>query len=268
MDTSTLLVVFLLVTAATLASYALSHWNSIRGVIGVATASIGTTMLLVAAAIVVLTFVFRGPLWRPNLGTEQELREAAAAAKETSRRLAASPFAAAASAAGNETSARTVGQRESPAGGSPVLPVRKEQTSKPAATQTAEPGKSTRSSQPVSAFTDADPWAATRCVYASNRDLSMRQRKIDNDCDTPVGVVVGGRSIILPLPAQRPISLDERTIDFDTYTACFVSTAEAIDLIGASSEERSTAQWRHQFDQARLKDGCLTRLPGYGSSVP
>src|SRR5687767_15812675 len=88
MDTSTLIVVFLLVTAASLASYALSHWSSIRGALNLswAATSIGTTMLLVAAAIVVLTFVFKGPLWRPNLGAEQSMHERAAAPEETSAR--------------------------------------------------------------------------------------------------------------------------------------------------------------------------------------
>ena len=88
MDTSTLLVVFLLVTAATLASYALSHWSSIRGAVGLgwAATSIGTTMLLTAAAIVVLTFVFKGPLWRPNLATEQQFSSRAAASQEISAR--------------------------------------------------------------------------------------------------------------------------------------------------------------------------------------
>lgn len=95
MDTSTLLVVFLLVTAATLASYALSQWSTIRGALGFgwAATSIGTTMLLTAAVIVVLTFVFRGPLWRPALGIEQQMRETAGAAEETlSRRIAPSPL--------------------------------------------------------------------------------------------------------------------------------------------------------------------------------
>jgi hypothetical protein len=58
MDASTLLVVFLLVSAASLASYLLSQWSPIRDSdrsLGWAAISIGTTLLLATAAIAVLT---------------------------------------------------------------------------------------------------------------------------------------------------------------------------------------------------------------------
>jgi hypothetical protein len=265
MDTSTLLVVFLLVMAASLASYALSHWSSIRSAIGVgwAATSIGTTMLLTAAAIVVLTFVFRGPLWRPNLGAEQQSREAGAASKETSHRISASPVAVTNAATAEQTS-ESVANRQS-SGRSPAAVGANQQTQPPAATRTTQSNNDDRNSQPGSAFKDADPWAATRCVYVFNPDLSDPTRwKIENGCDAPVGIVVDpDRSIILPAPAQRPITLDEQTLRVSraNYRACFVATSQAITLISAPSEERSTPEWHQQFVSARANDGCLVRLP-------
>lgn len=257
MDTSTLLVVFLLVMVATLASYALSHWSSTRGSLGAgwAATSIGTTLLLTAAAIVILTFVFRGPLWRPNLGTEQQMREAAAV-EELSRRIAASPFGPSESTSTSHPSTNQAARLDADrsdieASPAPVVSKQAAQSS------VATPSTSGRSWQPAPAKGET-LWGAARCVYVFNPDPSQPARwKVDNGCDTPVVVLLAGRSIVLPAPGQRPVTLDEQTAGSGDYTACFVVTADAIAVIGAPSEERATPQWRAQFESVLAHDACL-----------
>jgi hypothetical protein len=287
MDTSTLIVVFLLVTAASLASYALSHWSSIRGALGMswAATSIGTALLLVAAAIVVLTFVFRGPLWRPNLGTEQQMTGRDAASKETSARPldahSVPSGAADTSAVTAKPTARSSRNRhsydDSPTSSDNEPPVVKAATT---------PSTTKPSSAFLGAFNEGDPWAATRCVTVYNPGSDPTQWKIENDCDLPVGIVVSvvcvkdgqqcvpGRQLIFPAKRQRPITLEEQTVIGESvrHVACFVATAEAVYFIGARSEERATDSWREQFDAARTSDGCLMRIKlnaGHGgNSVP
>lgn len=272
MDTSTLIVVFLLVTAASLASYALSHWSSIRGAIGLswAATSLGTTMLLVAAAIVVLTFVFRGPLWRPNLGAEQPMRERAAASEETSAsELEASLVPSGAvgiSPAVASQSAHSPRNRRSLEDDSLVPTPSEPQVSK----APPAPSGPKLSSAPAGAFKDNDLWGATRCVHAYHPGSDLTEWKIDNDCDLPVGVRVSGCDanagpcgpMIFPSKLQRPITLEEQTVfGFNvSYVACFASTAAVIYLIGAPSEERATDAWREQFEVARSGDSCLLQI--------
>lgn len=271
MDTSTLIVVFLLVTAASLASYALSHWSSVRGVVnmGWAATSLGTTMLLVAAAIVVLTFVFRGPLWRPNLGGEQQVRERAAAPEETSarRREASSPSSGAAStsAAGANQAARSSRDRHAAEDLSDSM-VGEPQTTTAAIT----PSKTRLSSAPAAAYRNDDPWAATRCVHVYHPGSDLTEWKIDNDCDLPVGVRISGCDantgpcgpMIFPSKLQRPIALDEQIVYGASihHVACFAATASVIYLISAPSEERATDSWREQFAAARASDSCLLQI--------
>jgi hypothetical protein len=279
MDTSTVLVVFLLVTAATLASYALSHWSWLRGTIGSfgwAATSIGTTMLLTAAAIVVLTFVFRGPLWRPNFATEQQLRETATAANE---RPARQRTASAVPIESENSSGATASQAERAAGnrdedaGSVASTSNNERLQMPTSARSAEQNKSGRSEGSLPVFADSDPWAATRCVHVLNPDLGEPTRwKVENDCDVPVGVIVTvcagsarrcvDQPMIFPTKMQRPIPLAEQTVYGDEvrHVACFAGTASAIYLLGAPSEERSTSEWHEQFTTLRQTDGCLSRL--------
>lgn len=266
MDSSILWIVFLLVGAATLASYALSHWSSVRSALGIgwAATSMGTTMLLTAAAIVILTFVFRGPLWRPNLGTEQPWRDHGASSEETSRKRAASPLDASKMASTADPTTDRVarmGADQDISDGSPASPGSK-QPAQQAITTISTRQLNGRSSPPVPTYQVAEPWAATQCVYSFNRDLGQPVRwKLVNDCGTPVGVAVdAGRSIVLPAPVQRSVALDEQTVDSPNYRACFVATPEAMTLIGAPSEQRSTATWRHEFETARANDACLMLL--------
>lgn len=276
MDTSTLIVVFLLVTAATLASYALSHLSSIRSAFTLtwAATSLGTAMLLVAAAVVVLTFVFRGPLWRPNLDFEQQMPERAAASEETSisrREASLAPAGATDTSGGTaERTQRSARNRRSfedaPASSAD------EPKSMQAAPVTS-PMTPRASSSFLGAFKEEDPWAATRCVTTYQPGDDPMRWKIENDCDLPVGVVISicaqdgqncapGTQVIFPAKRQRPITLEQQTvIGYGVrHTACFVATAEAVYLIGARSEERATDGWREQFEAARASDGCLMRI--------
>jgi hypothetical protein len=266
MDTSTLLVVFLLVTAATLASYALSHWSSVRGALGFgwAATSIGTTMLLAAAVIVVLTFVFRGPLWRPDLGTGHQLRESAETSDETSaRRIAASPFSTTDAASTDQTSARAAGEpRRLRTDSSPASGADEEPAPKSGSTPTIDSTQAERSSLPRSQFRDAEPWAATQCVHNVTVGLSEFRWKIVNECDAPVAVSYAGGSILLPAQAQRAVTFDEQSVPAGaSYVACYIASPTAMTLIGAPLEERSTPEWRDQFESARVNDSCLQRLP-------
>ena len=227
-----------------------------------AATSVGTTLLLIAAAIVVLTFIFRGPLWRPNIGIEQQLHErSTAASKEISARpLQASAFPIAAAETSGTTASRTVrtsSDRDAPAGSLRAVDAKRQ----PLMAATT-PAGAELDPEPLRTFKNDDPWAATRCVYAYNPGSDTTQWKIVNGCEVPVGVVIDGRSLILPSPAQRPVTLEEQTVQADNirYTACFVATPKARALIGAPSEERSSPAWREQFESARVNDGCLSLL--------
>lgn len=274
MDTSTLLIVFLLVTAATLASYALSHWSSMRSAVGFgwAATSIGTTMLLTAAAIVVLTFVFKGPLWRPDLGSEQQMSDRSAASQEISARpLAASvlPTAAASTAASTASqSARAFGNLHE-AGDSPGSAGNKHQALEAATT----PSTTELPPEPVRAFKSEEPWAATRCVHLHHPGSAVTRHMIENDCDVPVAAIVSvcsadaqecapPRQLIFPAKLQRPVTLDEQTVLGHSvrHVACFVASSTARSLIGAPSEQRSTSDWREQFESARASDDCLSQV--------
>jgi hypothetical protein len=229
------------------------------------TSIIGTSMLLAAASIVLLTLVLRGPLWQAHLGSGQRLHETADASKETSRRPikpSAPPTVAAntSSAPASQTSRTAAADRyRSGADGSSVSignnsPAQNAATTRPT---------SERSSQPVTALRDADPVAATRCVYVYNPGSDPSQWKVENGCDRPVGIFLdSGRSLSLPAPTQRPVTLDEQIVYAGNvhHRACFVSNWTAIYLIGAPSEERSTPEWREQFEAASASDGCLSQL--------
>lgn len=216
--------------------------------------SIGTILLLIAAVIVLLTFVFRGPLWQSHLGSKQQLRETVAASKE----ISASPIAASALPLVAASPANATTGRRHEVADSPASIGNKQQTQRGAAT----PSTSELEPRPLRTFNEDDPWAATRCVYVYNPGSDTNRWKIENGCEVPVGIVLANRSLILPAPAQRPVTLDEQTLDADSvrYTACFVATPKARTLIGAPSEERSTAAWREQLASARMSDGCLSRI--------
>lgn len=290
MDTTTLLIVFLLVSAATLASYALSHWSSMRSAIGFswAASSVGTTLLLIAAAIVVLTYVFKGAFWRPNLGAEQQLRESAGASKQT--------WAATGAAFGPESPRDGASEFVAPSSQATRALGHGQATHAPAALAGGQPktaaaalNKTAGGAGPIPlppplppAFSDEDPWAATRCVYIYNPGSDPTHWKIENGCTAPVGIILSwcsgtpqecgdrastgwkypSRPMVFPMQLQRPLALDEQTVHGREvrYVACFLATPAARELIAAPSEERSSTEWRERFESARREDGCLTRV--------
>lgn len=294
MDTSTLLIVLLLVSAATLASYALSHWSSSRGAggsVGWAATSIGTTMLLTAAAIAVLAFVFRGLLWPSHSEAEPELIESAGSTNTRSPFGVAAaetpPSATAPSSAPADQTARVSGNRHlSQATSPPQRGSKQSITSSPR--QTAEHDQTARNSTPLPTFSELSPWAAMLCVHLFNPDLSEPTRwKVENGCDVPVGVILSScvgsstecndpastswkypsHDTIFPAQLQRPITLEEQTVRAREvrYVACFVSTPLAVQLIGAPSDERSSASWREQFEAVRESDACLMRVKSWSA---
>ncbi len=279
MDTATILIVFLLVSAATLASYALSHWSASRGGIsfGWAATNVGTTLLLIAAAIVVLSFIFRGTLWRPNLGLGQTSLDSAAASTNISPRTVASLETPPEATATSNPSPRSVSdQRSSRA--LAALVGESEQRSKPRPMmETAmEHGKGPLPVPPAPppTFSDVDPWAATRCIVIYNPGSDTTHWKIENGCEAaPVGIILSScsgsaqecwqyQALMFPAQLQRPLPLQEQTVHGRDVrlVACFVASANARQLLAAPSEERATAEWREHFESARAVDSCLTRV--------
>jgi hypothetical protein len=68
--------------------------------------------------------------------------------------------------------------------------------------------------------------------------------------------------MILPGKVQRPVTFTEETRygSYIRYVACMVASPLAIELIGQSSELRSSPSWLEQFDAARNADECLRRV--------
>jgi hypothetical protein len=86
---------------------------------------------------------------------------------------------------------------------------------------------------------------------------------IVNDCGAPVGVMIGNEGLVLPAKYQRSVTEAEERIDAASlhHSACFVTNARAIRLIGMSMEARSTADWRAEFETERQEDPCLSQIP-------
>ncbi|GFE84917.1 hypothetical protein GCM10011487_69170 [Steroidobacter agaridevorans] len=286
MDASTLVIAFLLVTAASLASYLLSQWNSIRNSnlsISWVVISIGVTLLLAAAAIVVLTVGLLSELrLSPNIESAEPRRQSTPWGRGTAERVVA-PQAAPTTAAPAESDI-------SPAAGRTIAekhPEHRSEIARASALNSPQPSEAPAEAKaPHGAglvFTEADPWAATNCVYALNRDpADLTRWTIENECGAPVGVVFASCSksplecsdrqstsweypiegMILPGRAQRPVTYEEETRYGSQirYVACMVATPLAIELIGESREIRSSPSWVEQFDAARNGDECLTRV--------
>jgi hypothetical protein len=296
-DASTLIVAFLLVTAASLAGYLLSQWSSIHnGGIGIGwvAISIGTTLLLAAAAIVVL-MVGLLPTMRlsPNIESAEQMRKSTQLGRGTAEgvldRQEASTETLNATIGANASTDRGV---SSSAGryiveGDPEHRSGMETASALSPLQTpGEPREAKSGAAPYGVglvFTNTDPWAATNCVYAFNRDPAELTRwTIENECGAPVGVVFASCSksppecsgpqsasweyqidgMTLPGKAQRPVTDEEETRYGSQirYIACMVAAPLTIKLIGQSSEARSSPSWFEQFDAARNGDECLARV--------
>ncbi|WP_116808179.1 hypothetical protein [Steroidobacter cummioxidans] len=284
MDTSTLVVVFLLVIAASLASYLLSQWSSIRNSkisIGWVAISMGTTFLLVAAAIVVLTVGLLLKLrLSPNIELAERVRKSAQLDGGTAQRVLDRKEASADRGVSPGASRSIAeGRSEHRSGIEPVSALGSAQ-----ATSAQREAKSGTASQGVGLiFTEADPWAATNCVYAFNRDpADLTRWTIENECGAPVGVVFASCSksppecsanestswvyqrdgMIFPGRVQRPVTYEEETRYGSQirYVACMVAAPVTIQLIGQSSESRSSSSWREQFEAARNSDECLIHV--------
>jgi hypothetical protein len=297
-DASTLVVIFLLVTAASLASYLLSQWSSIRN--GdmrfgwIAISSIGTTFLLVAAAMVVLTL---GLLPMPRLLSNNEPAEQMRKSPESGRGTADRVLdRQEASTAASDATTRPVAPTDhgaSPAEGRYITEGNSEHRSEIDAASAlsllqrpGESGKGRSGAAPHGVglvFAETDPWAATNCVYAFNPDpADLTRWTIENECGAPVGLVFASCSksppecsgpqstsweyqvdgMMLPGKARRPVTSEEETrygLQI-RYVACMVATPAAIELIGQRSETRSSPSWSQQFDAARNSDPCLTRV--------
>jgi len=294
MDVSTLVVVFLLVTAASLASYLLSQWGSLRSSntgIGWVAITIGTTLLLAAAAIVVLTASLLPKLQLSPTQSAQHMRKSTQAGSGTAERVlerqeATTEALSAGITAPTDQGVSPVADR-SLAEGDSEHPSGMETTRSSSSPQVpVAPWDAKNSAAPLGAalvFMAADPWAATSCVYAFNPDpADLTRWTIDNECGAPVGIVFAACSerptqcsdgqstswqyqsdgTILPGRAQRPVSQEQETQYGSQirYVACMLASPLTIELIGQSSESRSSSSWQEQFDAARKLDECLMRV--------
>jgi hypothetical protein len=287
MDASTLVIAFLLVTAASLAGYLLSQWSSVRsGSIGIGwvAISIGITLLLAAAAIVVLTVGLLSELrLSPNIESAEPRRRSTQAGSGTAERVLDRQEAPMPAAPTGRGGSRTAGRHiaedlsEQPGGGIETASALSS-LQRPGASREA---KASHGGGLV--FTDADPWAATNCVFALNLDpADLTRWTIENECGAPVGIVFASCSkspwectdrqfasweyqvdgMILPGKIQRPVTYEEQTRYGNQirYVACMVATPLAIELIGQDRESRSSSSWSEQFDAARNDDECLARV--------
>ena len=287
MDATTLVVILLLVGVASLASYLLTQWNAVRGgvvSIGWVALSVGTLLLLVAAAVAVLTAGFP-KVWLSFSKPGEPSRESAAGietrARVPERQLAEDELRPAIQRpASVARSVRDVPDQEvltdaptvnrAPDAASPANPQRSIQ---PAA------GGAPRAPGPV--FAASDPWAATKCVVAINPDPAQLTRwTLESECGVPVAILfascsagphecAGSQSwnyqegpLTLPDKARRPVPLVEQTRNGKSirFAACFLSSPAAIELIGQDRETRTSSSWREEFEAARSGDECLTRV--------
>ena len=287
MDASTFVVIFLVAVAAVLASYGLSQWGFFRGGnggMGWLLTAVGTIFLLAAASMLVLT-AGRLPMlvrWsNENDESAQKTREFAFFGHEWAERLFQQP------AARSATSASAVAPEDrhtQSAAGRYVSrdDFERRNESEPVSIQDSpQPLAALAASRPVAgvgrAYVAGAPWGATECVHAFNFDpADLTRWRIENECGVPVGVLFAAcpessgqcradawhyptDGIILPAKAQRPVFQedDTRSGGAISYIACAVATPSAIELIGRSTEVRSSLSWKEAWDIARSKDDCL-----------
>lgn len=258
--TSSLLVIFLLVSVASLASYLLSQWKPVRasgGTLGWAGISVGVTLLLTAVVIVMLAIAWSsGSPW---------FTESAEQKKQVGSEAAGSPFG-------------------------PSVPFAETSSSEPAASKPER----TQSRNAITAPADellpstAEPWAATRCVISINPDPAEPTRwTVINGCEGPVGVVIAACmqpaeecdvldvtqwsrvvEMILPHRPQRPVTVDEETVHGTRirHAACLVRSRTATESIHLDRETRSSTVWLEQFAVARTTDECLARVQDWAAA--
>jgi hypothetical protein len=288
---STLLAVFLIVLAASLSSWLLSQWLAARNrskPLAWAGVSAGTLLFLAAALLAVLSISFLAPL--PFAGRDgQPMIEPAtsgSAIAQSAEVLQAMPTSERASAAAERAASRTSDYEEprrkslddvvepEPVAALASLRANGELPGHAVATTTS-PG----SVVPVA----ADPWAATRCVRAFHIDPSDLLRwTIENECGRPVGILIatcprsavecterqstawqyprGG--MILPGQTQRPVTDAEQTRHGQQvrFVACFVTTPEAIHLIGRPSDMSDEAGAADRLQDVLARDECIARV--------
>lgn len=281
------------ITASSLASYLLSQWTSIRNggmSIGWVAISIGITLLLAASAIVVLALGLLPTLrLSPNIESAEQMRKSAQSGRETTGRVLARQEALTEALNATITATAPTDRGGSPAA-SRNFPEHRNGIEAASAVSSPQPplapwaAKSGAASHGVGlVFAEADPWAATSCVYVFNRDpADLTRWTIENECGAPVGVLFASCSksppecsdrqstsweyqsggIILPGKAQRPVTDEEQTQYGSQirYIACMAAASLTIELIGQSSESRSSPSWLEQFDVARNGDECLRRI--------
>jgi hypothetical protein len=286
---STLLVVLLLVLAASLASCLVSQWISPRSggsTVGWAGISLGTLLLLAAAVIVVVSIS-----WLPTIRVSgnDRLSEHRIGTERSDGRIA-QPESARESTKSSRSTTSTGATTTGIAAEHIEAGAHGELGALTAATSPG-PGEETRAEGIDSvalvdvrvSYTTTDPWAATRCVRAFHPDPEDLSRwSLENECGLPVGIVfaacalsspecderrsttwkypVGG--VILPAKAQRPVTAGEETQYGRQirHIACIVTTPVAVKLIGLDSETRSSTSWLEQFAAAREQDPCLARV--------
>jgi hypothetical protein len=293
---STVLVIFLLVLVASLASYLLSQSGFIRSggtMFAWASISTGTTLLLAAVVIVVLAITFFSKLRLVTIGTDAT--QAVTLVTLTQPDTRPNPFREGVPADTNSvvqsdtpqvdsndrTSGRTRREGRSPRAGNEL----ETQPTASSVTSKTEPQSSANLATRVGSvgvLAAADPWAATKCVVPIHGDpADLIRWKVVNDCGVPVGIVIATCSLsegecnaqgtkawkyqldgmILPAKPQRSVSETEETVRAGQlhHLACAVTNPGAIKRIGKEQVGPSPSS-REDFAPTRMMDDCLVRV--------
>jgi len=283
----TLLVIALVVLAASLASYGLSQWLARRGNerLGIGLA-LGAALLLTAIVMVVLAgrSIFRIELALFDNAAEQAIEPASPGVRTTvhaengvektavgvahvrtdATLRTANPANDHARLATNQSAAAATGAIASASSSAP------------------DPRTATGPSVPYEPIANTEPWAATRCVFAIQPDpADLHLWRLENECGAAVGILVAScegsrlqcsderstswkypeRAMLLPAKATRSVTYAEQAQRGRhlRYAACQIGVVHALELANIEMQSRA-AHWLSQFDTATQDDGCLSRV--------
>lgn len=284
---SIFLAIVLLVAAASLASYLAGQWNRSGGALARSALTVGAALLLAASIFGVIAVSWLSLLRIPLEARLQQMldrsseasigRPPSSGAAPASQKPRLASDAAAQPAVNREGAA----SRELLAGA--LERFEDEQTIAGVNAPTARQNSNAAAAYAGASSPSPDPWAATSCVVAINLDPDDLSRwTLENDCDAPVGVVLATcaesihecatprstswryepKGMILPAKHQRPTTAAEQTRIGRglRYVACFVTSPDAVRLIGMSIAEQTSSSRAPEFAMARESDECLARV--------
>lgn len=294
-EISTLLLLAAVVALVTLASYLFHLWRARHGggTVAIAGLGIGAGLLLAAALLLVFGIVLIVQQWLSRLDATTPESEGAMLEIPNSP----NPF-------------DRVSGEPSPERSRPVA-ARERARSRPDENPSHDSRQATSASEVGVAAEDliaekpadrqhgadvpsaSDPWATTRCVVPVRREWDDGTRwTIVNDCGVAVAILIAvcARSesdcpsrawrypedgLTLPPKYRRSVTEAEQTqyVNGLRHAACVVTDPTAVELIALDREARNTPDRQRAFEEARLRDACLSEvrkfsLLGAASGMP